>query len=354
MTARTGSSSGRARPPTTQLRRSPRRVAVGRLSRHRATVAATALLVSGCGLRGAMAPRGVEADIANGLWWYMFWLATAIFVGWLALFGVGLVRRHRTDASEADDARIHRRFIVGGGLVLPAIALGSLFFANLGALNALPSGDDVVIDATAYQYWWEFGYAQPGFVTANEMYIPTGTDVRVRLRTNDVIHSFWVPQVSGKRDMVPGRVNELTLHARQPGRYLGECTEFCGLQHANMRFEVVAVAPDAYRQWLRDMARPAAAPDTAAERAGYDAFMGSTCASCHAIDGTPADGRQGPALTHFAARERLGAGAAPNDRGHLAGWVVNSQALKPGNPMPPIEIQADELSDLLTYLESLE
>jgi cytochrome c oxidase subunit 2 len=154
--------------------------------------------------------------------------------------------------------------------------------------------------------------------------------------------------------MVPGRINELTLHAREPGRYLGECTEFCGLQHANMRFEVVAVTPDDYERWLAHMARPAAEPDTVAERAGLETFMDSTCASCHTIDGTPADGRRGPALTHFAARQRLGAGAAPNDRGHLAGWVVNSQALKPGNPMPPIEIEADRLADLVTYLESLE
>jgi cytochrome c oxidase subunit 2 len=317
-----------------------------------------------------MAPRGIDADVANGVWWYMLWLSTAIFVGWLALFGIGLARRHRTAGDDAD-ARIHRRLIVGGGLVLPTIALGSLFVYNLAALNALPSGDDVVIDATAHQFWWEFSYfadpgsaiptadpsargTQPQFVTANEIYIPTDTDVKVRLRTTDVIHSFWVPQLSGKRDMVPGRVNELTLHARQPGRYRGECTEYCGIQHANMLFEVIAVGPDEYRAWLRDMARPAAEPDTPAEQAGYDAFMSSTCASCHVIDGTPAKGVLGPALTHFASRERLGAGAAPNDRGHLAGWIVNSQAIKPGNPMPPVEIDAGELSDLLTYLESLE
>ena len=336
----------------------------------RLVMAATVIGLSGCGLRGAMAPRGVEADVANGLWWYMLWLSTAIFVGWLALFGIGLVRRHAT-VSDATDARIHRRFIVGGGLVLPVIVLGSLFVYNLAALNALPSGDDAVIDATAHQFWWEFAYfadpgsadqaaepsaqeTQPQFVTANEMYIPTGTDVRVRLRTTDVIHSFWIPQLSGKRDMVPGRVNELTLHARQPGRYRGKCTEFCGIQHANMQFDVVAVEPDAYRQWLADMALPAAEPDSAVEQAGYDAFMSSSCAACHMIDGTPARAAIGPALTHFASRQRLGAGAAPNDRGHLAAWVVNSQAIKPGNPMPPIEIDAGQLSDLVTYLESLE
>lgn len=317
-------------------------------------VAVAAAMLTGCSLEGAMAPRGLGADVQNGLWWYMFWLGGGIFVGWLALFGYGMVRTPRADATAEHEARVHRRFIVGGGVLLPAIALGSLFVYDLVSLNALPSGDDVVIDATGYQFWWEFAYDEPGFTTANEMYIPTGTDVHVRLHTDDVIHSFWVPQLSGKRDMIPGRVNELTLHAREPGRYLGECTEFCGIQHANMRFAVVAVTPDEYQAWLARMAEPAAQPDTVAEQAGYDTFMTSSCASCHAIRGTPADGELGPPLTHFASRERLGAGVAPNDRGHLGGWVVNSQTLKPGNPMPPVEVDASELSDLLTYLQSLE
>jgi cytochrome c oxidase subunit 2 len=322
--------------------------------RTRGVLPLAATLLTGCSLSGALAPRGTAASVANGVWWYMLALGGAIFVGWAALFGFAMVRKHRADATDADDERTHRRLIVGGGLVLPAIALGSLFFVNLGAIKALPQGDDVVIDATGRQFWWEFAYHEPEMITANEMYIPTGTDVRVRLHATDVIHSFWVPELSGKRDMVPGQVNELTLHATDPGRYFGECAEFCGLQHANMQFEVVAVEPDAYQDWVQRMSQPAPAPQTAEEQAGYEAFMNSSCAACHTIAGTAADGTEGPDLTHFAARERLGAGAAPNDRGHLGGWVVNSQALKPGNPMPPVEINPADLSDLLTYLESLE
>jgi cytochrome c oxidase subunit 2 len=301
-----------------------------------------------------MAPRGRDAEIASDLWWYMLALGGGIFLGWLALFAVAMVRRPRPDADPTDDARTHRRFIIGGGLVLPAVALGSLFIYNLVGLNAMPQGGDVVINATGYQFWWEFSYEQPEFTTANEMYIPTGTDVRVKLRTNDAIHSFWVPQLAGKRDMVPGRVNELTLHASEPGRYLGECAEYCGVQHANMRFQVVAVAPDDYRAWLDRMAEPAAEPRTAVEMAGYDTFMTSSCAACHTIRGTPADGQVGPPLTHFGSREWLGAGAAPNDRGHLGGWVVNSQGIKPGNPMPPVAVDAEDLDSLLTYLQSLQ
>ena len=301
-----------------------------------------------------MAPRGTDARIVSQLWWYMLALGGVIMAGWLILFVVAMFRKHRADSTPAADERIHRRFVIGGGLVLPAVAFGSLFVFNLLALDAMPQGDDVVIEATGYQFWWEFAYEDPGFITANEMYIPTDTDVRIRLRSVDVIHSFWVPQLGGKRDMVPGRVNELTLHATEPGSYLGECTEFCGIQHANMRFNVVAVPPEEYQDWLDRMAEPAAEPQTTAEVAGYETFMSASCIGCHAIRGTPADGQVGPALTHFASREWLGAGAAPNDRGHLGGWVVNAQSLKPGNEMPPVEIEAERLSDLLTYLESLE
>lgn len=311
-------------------------------------------LLGGCALQGTMAPRGGDAETAGDLWWYMLALGGAIFVGWLALFAAGLARRSRSDRSAAEDARTHRRMIVGGGLVLPTIALGSLFVYNLVALEAAATGGDVVVDAAGHQFWWEFTYPEPGITTANEMYIPTGTDVQVRLTTDDVIHSFWVPQLAGKRDMVPGRVNSLVLHANHPGRYVGECAEYCGIQHANMRFQVVAVPPDEYEAWLRRMEQPAAAPDTAEEMAGHDAFLASGCGACHTIRGTPADGDIGPPLTHLASREWIGAGAAPNDRGHLGGWVVDAQGLKPGNHMPPMQVDADALDSLLTYLESLE
>ena len=327
-----------------------RRLAAARVS----TLLGTAVALSGCAMSGTLAPRGPDAQVAAGIWWYMFWLGTAIFVGWLAIFVVAMVRRHPIDADVEDERRLHQRFIVGGGIILPCLVFATLFVYDLWGINALPRGDEVVVDATAYQFWWEFGYEQPELVTANELYIPTGTDVEVRLRTDDVIHSFWVPQLSGKRDMIPGRTNTLTLHATEPGRYLGECTEFCGLQHANMRFEVVAVPPDEYDAWFDDMVQPAVEPSTAAEQRGYDAFMTSSCAACHVVRGTLADGRVGPDLTHFASRRWLGAGAAPNDRAHLGSWVVNAQVLKPGNTMPPVEIAADRLADLLTYLESLE
>lgn len=317
-------------------------------------VACSTVALGGCGMSGALAPRGTDAQIAANIWWYMFWLGTAIFVGWLALFVRAMVRQPSARLDERDERRLHTRFIVGGGIVLPSLVFATLFVVDLLGIAALPQGDDVVVDATGYQFWWEFAYADPDLVTANEMYIPTDTDVQVRLHTEDVIHSFWVPQLSGKRDMIPGRTNVLTLHATEPGRYLGECTEFCGIQHANMRFEVVAVPPDEYEAWLDDMLAPAPEPQTADQQRGYETFMTASCAACHVIRGTPADGQIGPVLTNFADRRWLGAGVAPNDRGHLGGWVVNPQAIKPGSTMPPVEVDAEDLPALLDYLETLE
>ena len=312
------------------------------------------LLLAGCASQGALAPRGPDAEVADDLWVFMLWLGGVITVAWLALFLFGLLRRHREDADAADDDRIHRLFIVGGGIVLPALSLGALFVYNIAAFDDLPQGDDVVIEATGYQFWWEFTYADPAFVTANELHIPTDTDVQITLRAADVIHSFWVPQLAGKRDMIPGRVNQLTIRADEPGRYDGKCTEYCGIQHANMEFTVVAQTPEEYAEWAREMAEPAEEPETVAELAGYETFMTSSCIGCHAIAGTPAVSEIGPSLTHFARRQMLGAGVAPNDRGHLGGWVVNAQALKPGAEMPPADIEAADLDALLTYLESLE
>jgi cytochrome c oxidase subunit II len=311
------------------------------------------MLLGGCALDGVMEPRGANAASIARLWWFMFWLGAAVFVGWFAFFLGAMFRRRRREADEEGERRAQTLFIIGGGIVMPAIVLGSLFVANLVGLTSLPRGREVVIDATAYQFWWEFAYPDPGFVTANEMYVPTGTDVRIRMSSPDVIHSFWVPQLAGKLDLVPGHLNELTLNASEPGRYLGECAEYCGIQHANMRFAVVAVPPEEYESWLRMMAAPSPPPNTPSEIAGFDAFM-ANCAGCHAIRGTPADGRKGPDLSRFALRRELGAGVAPNDPGHLGGWIVNSQALKPGNPMPPVPVDPRSLNDLLTYLESLE
>jgi cytochrome c oxidase subunit 2 len=177
--------------------------------------------------------------------------------------------------------------------------------------------------------------------------------VRVRVRSADVIHSFWVPALHGKTDMIPGQVAETTIQADRPGEYIGQCAEFCGHQHAHMRLVVVAEPPAAFEAWLAAQRRPAPPPETDAQRQGQDVFLRGPCVMCHAIGGTPAGSRVGPDLTHVASRRMLAAGTLPNTTGHLAGWLLDPQGVKPGARMPPSGLGAAELQALLAYLGTL-
>jgi cytochrome c oxidase subunit 2 len=183
------------------------------------------------------------------------------------------------------------------------------------------------------------------FETANEIHIPVGRKVRLQLEGLDVIHSFWVPSLAGKQDLVPGRPNELTLRAERPGVYRGQCAEFCGLQHAHMAFYVYADPPSVFRRWLAQQEKPAAAQPPAV-------FESAGCADCHSIRGTTADAHVGPDLTHVASRTTLGALAIPNDRAHLEKWIVDSQHVKPGNQMPNFNLSQAQLTALADYLEA--
>jgi cytochrome c oxidase subunit 2 len=203
-------------------------------------------------------------------------------------------------------------------------------------------------------WWWEVRYPDHEVTTANEIYIPAGQPVNFRLTTNDVIHSFWVPELNGKIDMIPGKTNTLWLQAAEPGIYRGLCTEFCGLQHAKMQYLVIAVPPNAFAQWVEQQRQPAPAPTDETTRLGQQIFLGSACVYCHAIRGTNASGQLGPDLTHIASRRTLGAGILPNNRGTLGGWTINSQHIKPGNRMPPMNLSGAELQALLDYLATLQ
>lgn len=313
---------------------------------------------------GALAPRGAAAGTADRLTLLLVALGTLAYVLTLVVLGVAMWRRRRGEDGTVDetavevtlegDARAERRFLLGGGLLLPAIILVPVLVATVGSIAVHPRGGDEVIDVVGRRWWWEVRYPDQGFTTASELHIPVGEDVRIRLTSEDVNHSFWVPQLSGKRDLIPGRVNELTLHADEPGIYQGACAEYCGIQHAHMYFFVIADTPEDYAAWLAREGGAAAEPQTVAQRAGQEVFEQLSCASCHAVRGTAAVGQVGPDLTHFASRRTIGAGAAPNDRGHLGGWVANPDDLKPGTTMPPVDIPPGDLSVLLDYLESLE
>lgn len=318
-----------------------------------AIVAALAVTASGCGEDGALAPASDAAGSIDALWRFMLVTATAVFAVVLVFLLVGIVRRGDQHPGEHD--RGDRFFIVGGGIILPAVVLLGVLAFNIDTVVGRSNADGTVdVEVVGNRWWWEVRYPDHGIISANELHIPTGEPVRLHLTSEDVIHSFWVPELAGKRDTVPGRETTLSFTADEPGVYRGRCAEFCGIQHANMDFVVVAHQPGEFDDWVDRTSQPALEPDTAAQKRGREVFMDVGCAGCHTIRGTPASGQVGPDLTHFGSRRTIGAGAAPNTRGHLGGWVTDAQSIKPGNLMPPQDIPGEKLPDLLDYLESLE
>jgi cytochrome c oxidase subunit 2 len=254
------------------------------------------------------------------------------------------------------DERTGTRWVVLGGLVVPALVVGALFTVSVRALSTLvapPAEPAVAIEVMGHQWWWSVTYEGPGepFVTANEIHVPVGAAVRVRLRSADVIHSFWVPSLAGKLDLIPGNTTETWLQAERPGVYRGQCAEYCGLQHARMALLVVAQPPEEFEAWRTAQRRPAPAPTDPVAARGMALFARS-CAGCHTVRGS-FHGRAGPDLTHLAGRRTLAAGMLDNVRGALAGWIANPQVLKPGSRMPHIALAGDDVLALVRYLEGL-
>jgi cytochrome c oxidase subunit 2 len=245
---------------------------------------------------------------------------------------------------------------ITAGAILPLVVLVALFVLTLRTLPATsaPRGPGTfTVEVRGHQWFWEVRYPGHAAVTANEIHIPARTRVRVVVSTVDVAHSLWVPRLNRKIDMIPGRENSVLLEANRPGVYRGQCAEFCGLQHANMAFLVVADDPARFRSWLARESRPAAPPAAAAARRGLDVFLSAGCGGCHAIRGTPARASFGPDLTHLASRTTLAANTIPNDTGTLAAWISDPQHFKPGNKMPALHLAPDDFQPLLTYLQGL-
>ena len=235
--------------------------------------------------------------------------------------------------------------------LLVSFRTGRSMTAELDKKNAL------TIEITGYQWWWAVRYKDPNpgntFTTANEIHIPVGVPVTFELRANDVIHSFWVPNLSGKKDLIPGKIATIWLQADRPGIYRGQCAEYCGLQHAHMALWVVAEPAQQFYAWRQNQVQSSVTPATDRQRQGQQVFLSSPCVMCHAINGTPAGSNYGPNLTHVGSRSMIAAATLPNTREHLQQWVVDSQQIKPGNKMPRNDLSADELNALLDYLQSL-
>jgi cytochrome c oxidase subunit II len=307
---------------------------------------------------GSLDPQGPVAESMAGLWWLMLFLGGAVFLLVVVLLAVGLFRRRPPpgSASEGDDDR-SSRWLIGGGIVLPVVVLVVVLGATVRAMRAMrtdASPGALVIEVVGHQWWWEVRYPDEGVTTANELHIPVGREVAVQLTSADVIHSFWVPRLAGKLDLLPDGVNTLVFQADEPGEHHSECAEFCGLQHAQMGLVVVAEPADRFESWVSAQQQPAAEPSDAATRAGAEVFLAGDCAQCHTVRGTSAGGTEGPDLTHFASRPTIGAGAVPNTPAQLARWVTDPHAVKNGVEMPTPDLSDEQLDAVLSYLETLE
>ena len=327
----------------------------------RLAAAASVLALSGCsGTQSALNPAGPQAAAIAWVTWWFFGICLVAYALTMAALVVALVRRRRPEDDGPDTSRRLSRVIIAAVTVTTAtLVVLVVFSVSAGRGLTAPSGPGAItIDVIGHQWWWEFQYhdlsASERVNAPNELHLPVGVPVVLRATSRDVIHSFWVPNLHGKRDLFPGFVTHTWIQADRPGVYRGQCAEFCGHQHAHMAFEVVVEPMDAFLRWLQHQRRGAPQPSTETARRGHDRFMNSACVMCHTIRGTTAGSRVGPDLTHLASRRMLAAGTLPMTRADLARWLENSQAFKPGNRMPPHLVPRDQLGDLVAYLETLE
>jgi cytochrome c oxidase subunit 2 len=328
----------------------------------RACLLISSVLSTGCvGLQSALHPAGPQATHISHLWWLMLWVCTGIFVlvmGFL-LYAVFRPRQPNQTATAPEIERRTARAVVAAvaitGLVLFVFLVADFWTDR--ALAALSTSQPLKIKIIGHQWWWDVEYKatvpSQMVTTANELHIPVGRPVLLELTSHDVIHSFWVPNLHGKKDLIPGYVTTLWIQADQPGVFRGQCAEFCGHQHAHMAFLVIAEPPEAFSAWLEAQQHPAGAPSDALQERGQEVFLSSACVLCHTIRGTPAGAKAAPDLTHLASRQTLAAGTLYNTPGHLAGWIVDAQGFKPGNKMPPNSLTGSDLQALLAYLTSL-
>jgi cytochrome c oxidase subunit 2 len=306
-------------------------------------------------------PAGPQAERLADITWFLTWVCTAVAVITIGFLLYSAWRGHQRVENAAGPV-VERSLAtwVGAATIATAlIVLGILLqnFATGRALAAFAEPDAMTIRVVAQQWWWAIEYRDPlasrRLITANEIHVPVGRRIRVEVESRDVIHSFWAPNVHGKIDITPGYSGNTYIQLDTPGTYQGRCAEFCGLQHAHMDFFIIAHTPAEFARWYEAQLRPAASPADTLQQKGQQIFLSRQCAMCHAIRGTEADSRIGPDLTHVASRSTLAAGRIPNTRGHLAGWILDPQRIKPGVQMPPNPLRSDELHALISYLESL-
>jgi cytochrome c oxidase subunit 2 len=322
-----------------------------------------AAVLTGCNdWQSALHPAAPQADEIHKLFLIFFGVAAFIWSAVMLALLIGLLRSkpERNDPLQTNPSseRSAGQTIFGLSLATVAIVLTLSVLSYLAQRTVFAKdGNNPVIRVIGHQWWWEVQYEGPPdqrFTTANEIRIPVGQPVAIKLETRDVIHSFWVPSLSGKMDQINAQENDLQLTATKPGVYRGQCAEFCGMQHAHMGFEVVAMPPDQYAEWRANQLKSVQPPQDPEAQQGELVFRGRGCAVCHTITGTQAGGNLGPDLTHLASRRTIAAATLPLTPGNLAGWISDPQHIKPGNRMPPVQLDGRQLSALVRYLGSLQ
>ncbi|HSM02493.1 MAG TPA: cytochrome c oxidase subunit II [Acidimicrobiia bacterium] len=320
--------------------------------------------------QNSLNPAGPQARQIDDLFWLVFWIAVVVFVLVMVALLYAIVRYRHREGKDRPVKQVHgntRLEIVW--TIIPAVILAVIAVPTVSTIFDLRSepdpGDNALqVEVIGHQWWWEFRYPEYGFSTANEMHIPTDRPVYLSITSVDVIHSFWVPQLNGKRDAVPGRITHLTLQADEPGWYLGQCAEFCGLAHADMRHRVRADEEAVFQAWAMEQAQPAAVPTEGLAAEGWEIFQ-TVCAACHAVDGTAATANLAPNLTHFASRTSFGGATFANTEAHLREWLRDPSALKPMDPdrndlangrvlgMPNFGLTEEQIDGLIALLETL-
>lgn len=318
--------------------------------------------------QSALDPAGPQAQHIENLWWLFHWVATAVYVLVVATMLIAIWKKR--DPKEDDKPTVHRdpagerritvvvSTCVGITTVILFVLLLSEFFTEqkLFAMTKDPGQREIKI--TGHQWWWEAEYedttASNIFTTANEIHIPVGVPIKFYLTSTDVIHSFWVPSLHGKKDLIPGHDTQIWLRADKPGRYDGQCAEYCGHQHAKMRFAIIADDQATFDAWAETQRKSAREPTTNEQKRGKQVFLTSTCITCHTIQGTMANGRVGPNLTHVGGSDTIAANSVINNEENLRNWIQDPHQFKPGVRMPQNNLKDEDLSALAAYLHSLQ
>jgi len=325
---------------------------------------ASLLVLAGCATpRSTLNPGGPAAGNISSLEWaVLITFCVVALIMWALLLWAAMRRRGSLSTHEPWNQGGGQKWILIGGFAIPFVVLSVFFVMAVAWLTRFPVQDGNMqhpeIRVIGHQWWWQIQYlhqpADQQFTTANEIHIPVGKPVDIELDTADVIHSFWVPTLHGKVDLIPGQRNYIRIQADRAGTYRGQCAEYCGNQHAHMLLLVVAQPEPEYEAWYAQQVNPASLPTTAEALHGRDVFMGAACAFCHQIRGTEAHGTVAPDLTHLASRQRIAANSYANNTANLEAWVTHAQSLKPGAEMPNLtEFNGTDLRALVAFLQQL-